>query len=191
MMNNKILLGTAIAFSSLNVNSEGVLLFESEYRLSTTVVSSTCLVGVLTSSSSTKNNVIDFGVYNKDNPAGFSSSQTFQVIVYEDNIDNPGCSAFLAGKDMVSLKFGDISGKQLDEYGVVTFGAGNGVRISVSATDAEASSSDTITSTHNELFYKPEFASNGKFGFVASVTNIEKASVGAYQGSLSLIISYR
>nr|WP_052679366.1 hypothetical protein [Vibrio parahaemolyticus] len=190
-MKNKILLGTAIAFCSLNVNSEGVVLFESEYRLSTTIVSSTCYVSAKTGSSTKKNNVIDFGDYNRNNPANFSSSLTFQVIVYEDSIDNPGCSAFLAGKDMVSLKFGDISGKQLDEYGVVTFGAGNGVRISVSATDAEASSSDTITSTHNELFYKRDFASKGEFGFLASVTNIEKASVGTYQGSLSLIISYR
>lgn len=188
---SKVITIIIINIASFGAHSEEKLLFQSEYNISAIVVSSVCFVGVQSGASYEQNNLIDFGVYNISQSKTFVDPRPFQVVVYEDVINNPGCTAFLAGNKMVSFKFGDMTGKQLDENGVVTYGAGEEVRIAVSATDSKASNTNMITSKNAEILYDVDFASKGKFGFVATVKNLETAKAGSYFGSLSLIITYQ
>ncbi|MEZ9360452.1 fimbrial protein [Vibrio cyclitrophicus] len=164
-------------------------LIQSEYKMTGTVVSSTC--SVVIEHNASQAGVIDFGLFNKARESG-ELMQTFSVKLYESGAPTPGCSAFLAGSGPVSLEFGERMPGQLDAAGVVTRGAGDQVRISITATDInEVSNTNPITENNAELLYSQSFASQGVFGFNATAKNLNSATSGSYSGSLSLMVTYQ
>ncbi|WP_210451473.1 hypothetical protein, partial [Vibrio crassostreae] len=169
--------------------AESLDIFNSVLRISGVVVSSVCSVEV--ESDTPTYGVIDFGQYNKSARSGVNERQAFSVKLYESQSALPGCSAFLAGSNHVSLKFGDAMSGQLDSVGVVAYGAGGGVRIAVTATNLEASNNNVITSNNSELTYPTDFAIKGEFGFEANVLGLSEAIPGTYSGALSLTLEYQ
>ncbi|WP_081251077.1 type 1 fimbrial protein [Aliivibrio fischeri] len=165
------------------------ILLKSKLNIGGVVVGSAC--SVIVESGTSRNGRIDFGQYNQELRIG-GSSKLFSVKLFENNAGVPGCSAFLAGSGLVSLAFGDTSSKQLDEKGVITRGAGGNVRIAISSTDTgKVSNQRIITANNSVLKYPQEFASKGVFGFNAKVEGLDSAAAGRYQGSLSLVVSYK
>jgi type 1 fimbria pilin len=153
------------------------------------VVGSTCKVSV--ESEGSARGVVDFGNYNKSVNSG-SALKRFRVIVSENNTASPGCQAFLAGNEMVKLKFGDENSKQLDRYGVVTKGAGDLVRIAIYSEDTgQVSNTNKINSSNNVLLYPKSFAAKGVFSFRALAEGLETATPGSYSGTLSLVVTYK
>ena len=169
--------------------AESLELFSSEFRISGVVVSSVCSVKVENNTSTS--GVIGFGQYNKAAQSGLNERQVFSVKLYESQSKLLGCSAFLAGSSDVSLKFGDANSGQLDSLGVVTFGAGDGVRIAITSTNLEASNNNVITSNNSILTYPSSFAVKGEFGFEANVKGLSDAAPGTYSGTLSLTVEYQ
>ncbi|EEX66675.1 hypothetical protein [Vibrio metoecus] len=153
------------------------------------VVGSSC--SVVVDNGVSRSGVVDFGLYNtamRDGPV----DKPFQIKLYEKGSTEPGCSAFLAGSGLVTFSFGDESAEQLDRQGVVTRGAGGGVRIAITSTDVgKVSSTQVVNSSMPKLTYSRDFASLGVFGFNARAIGLESASAGSYHGSLSLVISYQ
>ncbi|MGR5241673.1 fimbrial protein [Photobacterium damselae] len=150
------------------------------------VVASAC--SVVVESGASQLGVIDFGQYNQAKTEG-GVNKAFSVKLYELGSTTPGCSAFQAGSGAVTLKFGDQG--QLDNQGVITRGAGDNIRIAISATDGEASNQETITSKNSALSYSKEFAVKGNFGFNAKAEGLDSAIPGDYSGSLSLVVTYK
>lgn len=148
-------------------------------------VASSCRVMV--DAAGTRNNQIAFGTYNKST-AEDSPVRTFTLRLYEDGSTVPGCSAFQVSPISI-ISFGNDG--QLDEQGVVTRGAGDGIRIDVRAVDIEASSKKRVTIHNDTIEYPSEFASKGKIIFSAKPLNLEKAEAGEYRGTLSFVISYQ
>ncbi|MEM5507214.1 fimbrial protein [Shewanella frigidimarina] len=183
-------LSSAIMFYVAPSFASVIDLFVGETHVSGVVVSSICSVEVEHNASNS--GVINFGEHNKATQSGINSEQLFWVKLYENQSTSPGCSAFALGSNRVSLKFGDRIVGQLDGLGVVTHGAGDGVRIAISSTDSEkVSSTNVITANHSELFYSQIFASKGVFGFRANAVHLELATPGTYSGALSLTVSYQ
>lgn len=152
-------------------------------------VSSACSITV-SSSHSSRDGVVDFGVYNKATHRG-GQAYPFSLDLYEEGAMEKGCTALLAGGDFVSIVFGDSGSKQLDEVGVITSGAGDNIRIEVVATDSEASSHHPITTKNNVIRYNKYFAARGTFGFSAAPQGLEEAMAGRYSGKLSILVTYK
>ena len=153
------------------------------------VVGSVCSVQI--DNGVSRSGIIDFGLYSTSTRGG-AIEKPFQIKLYENGSVSPGCSAFLAGSGLVTFSFGDKEAGQLDKRGVVTRGAGDGVRIAIASTDiGKVSSTQVINSTMPNLVYPKDFASLGVFGFNARVVGLESASAGSYHGSLSLVVSYQ
>lgn len=153
------------------------------------VVGSSC--SVVVDNGVSRSGVIDFGLYNTAMRSG-PVDKPFQIKLYEKGSVDAGCSAFLAGSGLVTFSFGDKEAGQLDKQGVVTQGAGDGVRIAITSTDiGKVSSTQVVSSVMPKLTYPKDFASLGVFGFNARAVGLESASAGSYHGSLSLVVSYQ
>lgn len=96
------------------------------------VVASACHVVV--DADGTGSSRLTFGTYRKSSAAPVPP-RDFTVRLYETGATVQGCSAFLAGQ-IATLNFGNPG--QLDGQGVVTRGAGDGIRIDVRAADTQA-----------------------------------------------------
>lgn len=93
------------------------------------VVASACHVVV--DADGTGSSRLTFGTYRKSSAAPVPP-RDFTVRLYETGATVQGCSAFLAGQ-IATLNFGNPG--QLDGQGVVTRGAGDGIRIDVRAAE--------------------------------------------------------
>lgn len=132
------------------------------------------------------NNNLTFETYRKSigNPV---FPGTFTIRLYEPGSSIQGCSAFLAGQ-VATLQFGNAG--QLDSAGVVTQGAGDGVRIDVRAKDTQADYRDRLTDSNNTVNYPISFASNGLFKFEAKPIIPDDVRSGEYSGALSFVVTY-
>ncbi|ARR51830.1 type 1 fimbrial protein (plasmid) [Photobacterium damselae subsp. damselae] len=157
-----------------------------QFNISGVVVASACSVSV--ESEGSQNGVINFGQYNQAKEKG-GLIKPFSIKLYEIGASVPGCSAFLAGIGDVSLTFGEQG--QLDTQGVVTHGAGNNIRVAITAVDNEASHHKVITSKNAKLMYPKIFSTRGVFNFNAKAEGLDSATPGDYRGSLSLVVSYK
>jgi len=165
------------------------LSFENHISIIGTAVSSACSVTI--ESGSSQNGIVDFGIYDKSAQIG-TVNEYFSLNIRESGSNSNGCSAFKAGNNLVTVSFGDSGNNQLDDEGVITHGAGDGVRIEIVATDKnEASSLKPITINNNHIQYKQAFALNGKFNYMATAKHLDSASVGDYYGSLSVVFTYK
>ncbi|ODS05578.1 fimbrial protein [Vibrio scophthalmi] len=177
-----------LVITSNAVSAESSLL-QTTVSIDGVVVASACSVAV--DNGVSRSGVVDFGLYNTATRHGNVEKQ-FQIKLYEQGATEAGCSAFLAGTKLVTFTFGDKAAGQLDERGVVTSGAGGGIRIAITSTDAgKVSSTQVVNSAMPELAYPRDFASQGVFGFNARAVGLESASPGSYHGSLSLVVSYQ
>ncbi|MGL5236688.1 MAG: fimbrial protein [Plesiomonas shigelloides] len=179
--------------SILLIFSEGLFAAENiintRTELEGTVVSSVCSIAI--EGDRGRLGVIDLGQYNQATHQG-SGGKTFWLKLYEEGATLPGCDAFLAGGDKVTLTFGDKNLQQLDARGVITRGAGDGVRLRISSLDANnVSSVEPLTFIHQTLSYPTSFAAKGVFGFRVQPTGLNLAKAGVYQGELSVVVSYK
>lgn len=106
---------------------------------------------------------LTFGTYRKSTGASVPP-RDFTVRLYESGATVQGCSAFQAGQ-VATLDFGNPG--QLDAGGVVTRGAGDGVRVDVRAVDTQADYRGRLTQDSHSVNYPVEFAAKGQFRFRA------------------------
>lgn len=173
---------------SAAAHSESLLL-KKTVTINGVVVGSTCSIEL--DNGVSRSGVIDFGLYNTTKRVG-TVIKPFKIKLYENRSPVAGCNAFFAGSGLVKFAFGDKTAGQLDSRGVVTRGAGDGVRIAITSTDVgQVNSTQAVTSSLSELTYPVEFASRGVFGFNAQAIGLESASAGSYHGSLSLVVTYK
>lgn len=131
-------------------------------------------------------NTLAFDIYRKST-GGVIPARKFTIRLYESGSSIQGCSAFLAGQ-LATLQFGSVG--QLDSHGVVTQGAGDGIRIEVRAIDSQADYREHLTERRNTINYPITFASKGQFCFEAKPIIPADVNPGEYSGALSFIISY-
>lgn len=179
--------------SGVIIFSEGLCAAENVINVRTeldgTVVSSVC--SLVIEGDRGRLGVIDLGQYNQATRQG-AEGKNFWLKLYEEGASLPGCDAFLAGGDKVTLTFGDKSVQQLDARGVITRGAGDNVRLRISSLDANnVSSVEPLTFTHQTLSYPTSFAAKGVFGFRVQPIGLDLARSGVYQGELSVVVSYK
>ncbi|EFY7012981.1 fimbrial protein [Escherichia coli] len=114
--------------------------------------------------------------------------QEFTVRLYEKGATVQGCSAFQAGQ-IATLNFGNPG--QLDAGGVVTRGAGDGIRVDVRAMDAQADYRERITQAKHTVNYPVNFAAKGQFRFRAQPLMPADVKAGEYTGALSFVVTYQ
>lgn len=162
---------------------------QSQFHVTGALVSSTCSVAIEHQSS--ESGLIDFGELDLSREQ-VGRKKYFEIKLYEGRSMEPGCTALLASTVPVQLKFGERAVGQLDANGVVTKGAGDGIRVQVSSIDAnEVSSLEPITSENSSLIYSKSFAAKGVFRFVAEPVDLGSATTGSYYGSLSVLVAYQ
>ncbi|MHA3510701.1 fimbrial protein [Yersinia enterocolitica] len=132
------------------------------------------------------NNLLTFETYRKSTGHSVSPGK-FTIRLYEPGSSIQGCSAFLAGQ-VATLQFGNTG--QLDSAGVITQGAGDGIRIDVRAIDTQADYRDRLTDSNNTINYPINFASNGQFNFEAKPIIPDNVRSGEYGGALSFVVTY-
>ncbi|APJ70077.1 K88 fimbrial protein A [Escherichia coli] len=115
-------------------------------------------------------------------------SQEFTVRLYENGATVQGCSAFQAGQ-VATLDFGNPG--QLDAAGVITRGAGDGIRVDVRAVDAQADYRERITQANHTVNYPVNFATKGQFRFRAQPVMPADVKAGEYTGALSFVVTYQ
>ncbi|EGT5658724.1 type 1 fimbrial protein [Citrobacter braakii] len=170
-----------------------ILLLECKYSFasvqrtifSADVVASACHVVVDVDGNGS--NRLTFGTYRKSMTDSVPS-RNFTVRMYESGATVPGCSAFLSGQK-ASLDFGNPG--QMDTVGVVTRGAGDGVRIDVNAVDVEADFRDRLTQGNNIVSYPVDFAAKGLFRFRAQPVFPADVKAGEYSGALTFVVTYK
>lgn len=150
-----------------------------------TVVASACHVRV--DADGVGNNRLTFGTYRKSRGADVPP-RDFTLRVTETGATLPGCSAFLAGQ-VTTLQFGNPG--QLDAGGVVTRGAGDGIRVSVQATDPQAYFRGRLTEANDRVNYPAEFAAKGLFHFRAQPVMPADVRAGEYHGALAFVVTYQ
>ena len=150
-----------------------------------TVVASACHVRV--DADGVGNNRLTFSTYRKSSGIAVPP-RDFTLRVTESGSTLPGCSAFLAGQ-LATLQFGNTG--QLDAGGVVTRGAGDGVRISVQATDPQVNFRGRLTEWHNSVSYPTDFAAKGLFHFRAQPIMPADVKAGEYHGALAFVVTYQ
>ncbi|RIQ16004.1 fimbrial protein, partial [Salmonella enterica] len=121
------------------------------------VVASACHVVV--DAEGTSSSRLIFGTYRKSSAVSVPP-RDFTVRLYESGATVQGCSAFLAGQ-IATLDFGNPG--QLDAAGVVTHGAGDGIRIDVRAVDAQADTHGRLTQATHTVNYPVDFAARGQY----------------------------
>lgn len=149
------------------------------------VVASACHVSVGADGSG--QNSITFDTYHKSSGERIQPRE-FTIRMYETGATVLGCSAFLSGKQ-ATLEFGNPG--QLDSGGVVTRGAGDGIRIEVSGKDSQADYKGPITSDNRKINYPVDFAAKGQFRFKAQPLIPDNVKAGEYTGALSFIVTYQ
>ena len=112
----------------------------------------------------------------------------FTVRLYETGATVQGCSAFLAGQ-VATLNFGNPG--QLDAGGVVTRGAGDGIRVDVRAVDDQADYSGGLTQDRHLVSYPVDFAARGQFRFRAQPVFPASVKAGEYSGALTFVVTYQ
>lgn len=167
---------------AINVNA--TVLDTQRIIFSADIVASACHVVV--DADGYGNNQLTFGTYNKS-IGNEVPAREFTLRLYEVGASVQGCSAFLTGK-VASLQFGNTG--QLERHGVVTKGAGDGIRIDVRAIDPQASYRDLLNDVNNSISYPVDFASKGQFRFLAKPIIPERVQTGEYSGALSFVITY-
>lgn len=78
---------------------------------------------------------------------------------------------------------------QLDGQGVVTRGAGDGIRIDVRAADTQADFRGRITQANHEVKYPVDFAAKGQFRFRAQPVFPADVKAGEYNGALTFVVT--
>lgn len=150
------------------------------------VVASACHV-VVDADSTGNSGRLTFGTYRKSTGASVPS-RDFTVRLYESGATVQGCSAFLAGQ-VATLDFGNPG--QLDAGGVVTRGAGDGVRVDVRAVDTQADYRGRLTQDSHSVNYPVEFAAKGQFRFRAQPVFPANVKAGEYTGALTFVVTYQ
>ncbi|ENF8269136.1 fimbrial protein [Salmonella enterica] len=149
------------------------------------VVASACHVRV--DADGAGNNLLTFGTYSKATGATVPP-RDFTIRLYESGATVQGCSAFLAGQ-VATLQFGNPG--QLDAAGVVTRGAGDGIRVDVRAVDGQADWRPRLTAGHATVNYPVDFAARGQFRFTAQPVFPADVKAGEYTGALSFVVTYQ
>lgn len=150
------------------------------------VVSSACHVVVDADSTGNSGRLI-FGTYRKSTGASVPP-RDFTVRLYEPGATLQGCSAFKAGQ-VATLNFGNPG--QLDAGGVVTRGAGDGIRVDVRAVDAQADYRGRLTQDSHLVNYPVDFAARGQFRFRAQPVFPTNVTTGEYTGALTFVVTYQ
>lgn len=153
--------------------------------ISADVVASACHIKV--DADGNGNNRLVFNTYRKSTATPVPSVE-FTIQMYETGASIRGCSAFTVGH-IATIDFGNPG--QLDSSGVVTRGAGDGVRIDVRAVDAEADYKDLLTQEKHIVNYPVVFSSKGTFRFRAQPIFPSDVKSGEYSGSLTFSILYQ
>ncbi|HAW2383355.1 TPA: fimbrial protein [Escherichia coli] len=130
---------------------------------------------------------LTFGTYRKSTGASVPP-RNFTVRLYESGATVQGCSAFQAGQ-VATLDFGNPG--QLDAGGVVTRGAGDGIRVDVRAVDAQADYRGRLTQDRHSVNYPVEFAAKGQFRFCAQPVFPANVKAGEYTGALTFVVAYQ
>lgn len=130
---------------------------------------------------------LTFGTYRKSTGASVPP-RDFTVRLYESGATVQGCSAFKAGQ-VATLDFGNPG--QLDAEGVVTRGAGEGIRVDVRAVDAQAHYRGRLTQDSHSVNYPVEFAAKGQFRFRAQPVFPANVKAGEYSGALTFVVTYQ
>ncbi|PVK27302.1 fimbrial protein, partial [Salmonella enterica subsp. enterica serovar Braenderup] len=112
----------------------------------------------------------------------------FTVRLYEHGATVQGCSAFKAGQ-VATLDFGNPG--QLDAGGVVTRGAGDGIRVDVRAVDTQADYRGRLTQGCHSVNYPVDFAARGQFRFRAQPVFPADVKAGEYAGALTFVVTYQ
>ncbi|ATZ10204.1 fimbrial protein [Erwinia amylovora] len=112
----------------------------------------------------------------------------FIVRLFEPGATVQGCSAFLAGQ-IATMDFGNPG--QLDAGGVVTRGAGDGIRVEVRALDAQADFRGRLTQENHSVNYPVDFAAKGQLRFRAQSVIPHGVKAGEYSGALSFVVIYQ
>lgn len=149
------------------------------------IVSSACHVQV--DADGPGNNLLTFETYRKSLSSPVPG-RDFTVRLSESGSAVPGCSAFLVGQ-MATIQFGNPG--QLDAGGVVTRGAGDGVRIVVQATDPQADYRERIMSGRDSVSYPVDFAAKGRLHFRARPVIPDTVRAGEYSGALAFVVTYQ
>ncbi|EFD1100144.1 TPA: type 1 fimbrial protein [Escherichia coli] len=150
------------------------------------VVASACHV-VVEADSTGNSGRLTFGTYRKSTGASVPP-RDFMVRLYEPGATVQGCSAFKAGQ-FATLDFGNPG--QLDAGGVVTRGAGDGIRVDVRAVDTEADYRGRLTEGNHSVSYPVEFAAKGRFRFRAQPVFPGNVKAGEYTGALTFVVTYQ
>lgn len=150
------------------------------------VVASSCHV-VVDADSAGNSGRLTFGTYRKS-MGGSVPPRDFTVRLYESGATVQGCSAFKAGR-VATLDFGNPG--QLDAGGVVTRGAGDGIRVDVRAVDAQADYLGRLTQDTHSVNYPVEFAAKGQFRFRAQPVFPANVKAGEYTGALTFVVTYQ
>ncbi|ELG93095.1 type 1 fimbrial protein [Escherichia sp. E3659] len=150
------------------------------------VVASACHV-VVDADSIGNSGRLTFGTYRKSTGASVPP-RDFTVRLYESGATVQGCSAFQAGQ-VATLDFGNPG--QLDAGGVVTRGAGDGIRVDVRAVDAQADYRGRLTQDSHSVNYPVDFAARGQFRFRAQPEFPKDVKAGEYSGALTFVVTYQ
>ncbi|EAN3408753.1 fimbrial protein [Salmonella enterica] len=150
------------------------------------VVASACHV-VVDADSTGNSGRLTFGTYRKST-ATPGPPRDFTVRLYESGATVQGCSAFRAGQ-VATLNFGNPG--QLDAEGVITRGAGDGIRVDVRAVDAQADYRGRLTQDSHSVNYPVDFAARGQFRFRAQPLFPANVNAGEYTGALAFVVTYQ
>lgn len=150
------------------------------------VVASSCHV-VVDADSIGNGAQLMFSTYRKPTGVG-GEARDFTVRLYESGSTVQGCSAFYAGQ-VATLDFGNPG--QLDAGGVVTRGAGDGIRVDVRAVDEQADYRGSLTQDNHSVNYPVEFAAKGQFRFRAQPVFPANVKAGEYTGALTFVVTYQ
>ncbi|EAP7900698.1 type 1 fimbrial protein [Salmonella enterica] len=150
------------------------------------VVASACHV-VVEAEGAGNSSRLTFDTYRKSTAAAVPP-RDFTVRLYESGATVQGCSAFRAGQ-IATLHFGNPG--QLDAGGVVTRGAGDGIRVDVRAVDTQADYRGRLTQGSHSVNYPVEFAAKGQFRFRAQPVFPANVKAGEYTGALTFVVTYQ
>lgn len=150
------------------------------------IVASACHV-VVDADSTGNSSRLMFGTYRRSTGASVPP-RDFIVRLYESGATVQGCSAFKAGQ-VATLDFGNPG--QLDAGGVVTRGAGDGIRVDVRAVDTQADYRGRLTQDSHSVNYPVEFAAKGQFRFRAQPVFPVNVKAGEYTGALTFVVTYQ
>lgn len=150
------------------------------------IVASACHV-VIDADNSGNSGKLAFGTYRKSTGVSVPP-RDFTVHLYESGATIQGCSAFKTGQ-VATLDFGNPG--QLDAVGVVTHGAGDGIRVDVRAVDAEADYHGRLTLENHSVNYPVAFAARGQFRFRAQPVFPANVKAGEYTGALTFVVTYQ